>query len=214
VYWIGGSVCAEKSTVAKKLASQYDLSTYHTDDHWPDHFSRVTSEGLPLPTMAAFAAKREAGEKPLGEDQADVAHDKYRALCFSFWREDFTLVVEDLLALPAVPTIVEGVSAVPWLLDKVASPGRAAVLVSYDDFRRENYMNPDRPEIVLNRFKKSRDPEAAVENIIAANVPIAKALHRCAIDRGLFALEVDGGDDPDAVAQMVAESFGLTHIRK
>ena len=62
---------------------------------------------------------------------------------------------------------------------------------------------------MLNRFKQSRNPQAAVRNIIAANLLIAQTLHRCAKDRGIFALEVDGKVDPDAVARMVVESFGL-----
>ncbi|MFT7695175.1 MAG: hypothetical protein ACI8P2_003809, partial [Candidatus Latescibacterota bacterium] len=205
VLWIGGSGCAGKSTVANKLAAQYGLATYHCDDHWKDHGSRIDAEELSLPTFAEFRANKKAGKKILGEDQADIAHDKYMALSFAFWQEDFTLVLDDLRSLPSNPIIVEGVSIVPWLVAKIASRQRAAILVSYDDFRRGNYMNPNRPEVVLNRFKESYNPELAINNIIAANLPIAQTLFKCATNNNLFAMEIDGSDEPDTVAQTVAE---------
>ena len=52
VYWIGGSGCAGKSTIAKKLAAQYHLAIYHCDDHLRTQRARVEAEQLPLPIMA------------------------------------------------------------------------------------------------------------------------------------------------------------------
>ncbi|MFT7695176.1 MAG: hypothetical protein ACI8P2_003810 [Candidatus Latescibacterota bacterium] len=207
VFWIGGSGCAGKSTVANILAEKYDLTTYHTDDRWKDHFQRVETEQLPLPTITRIIARRNTGEKR--EDQADIAHDKYMAICFAIWQEAFTLELDYLRSLPSNPIIVEGVFIVPWLVAKIAPQQRVAILVSYDDFRRENYMNPNRPEAVLNRFKNSYDPEIAVQNIIAANLPMAQTLFKCAKKNALLAMEIDGKDDPDTVAKSVAVHFRL-----
>lgn len=209
VYWIGGSGCAGKSTIANKLASQYGLTVYHCDDHWQSHCARVESEQLPLPTIVSILANIKVGRSFLGEDQADVDHGKYLAMAFALWQEWFTLALDDLRAMSATPMIVEGVSIVPWLAMKVAPRSRVATLVGYDSFRRKTYMNPDRPEIVLKRFQESYDPGRALENILQANVLIAQTLFRCARMHNLFAVEVDGSADAVSIARTVADHFGL-----
>ena len=209
MYWIGGSGCAGKSTITKKIAAQFNLAIYHCDDHLKGRHARVESEQLPLPIMNTFVANRNAGTKMLGEDQADIGHDKYMAMCFAYWQEEFSLVLDDLRAMPAQPLIAEGVPIVPWLARKLAPRSRVATLVGYDAFRRITYMSPDRPEIVLNRFKTSYDPERALENILQANLLIAQTLFRCAQMRDFFVVEVDGSADADSIARTVATHFGL-----
>lgn len=209
VYWIGGSGCAGKSTIAKKLAAQYGLAVYHCDDHGQVHSARVESEQLPLPTRAGILANIKAGRKAFGEDQADIDHGKYLVTAFAYWQEEFTLVLDDLRAMPAKPMIVEGVPIVPWLALKVAPPQRVATLVGCDSFRRRTYMNPDRPEIVLKRFKESYDSDRALENILQANVLIAGTLLQCTQRLNGFAIAVDGSMDADAVAWRVADHFRL-----
>ena len=39
-YFLGGSPCSGKSTIAKTLATQYELDYYNVDDHYPDHVNR------------------------------------------------------------------------------------------------------------------------------------------------------------------------------
>lgn len=209
VYWIGGSGCAGKSTIAKQLAAQYHLAVYHCDDYWGSHSERMESEQLDLPTKAFLAANRKAGRKFLGEDQADIDQRKYMAMAFALWQEEFTLVVDDLCARPSEPTIVEGVPIVPWLVSKIAPRARVVIMVGYDSFRRRTYMNPDRPEIVLKRFDESYDPARALENALQANILIAKTLFRSAQIHNCFAVEVDGTVDADAIAKTVAGHFRL-----
>lgn len=209
VYWIGGSGCAGKSTIANKLAAEYGLAVYHCDDHFQEHLSRVESEQLPLPTMAGLIANRKTGRKILGEDQGDIGHAKYMAWCFAFWQEEFTLVVDDLRAMPSETTIVEGVPVVPWLASKIAPRARVVTMVGYDSFRRGTYMNPDRPEGVLKRFSESYDPARALENILQANVLIADTLFRCAQIHNCFTVEVDGSIGAESIERTVAGYFCL-----
>lgn len=48
VYWIGGGSGAGKSTIARRIAAQYGLRLYSTDDVMADHASRSTLEDSPL----------------------------------------------------------------------------------------------------------------------------------------------------------------------
>ncbi|MBM7692836.1 adenylate kinase family enzyme [Peribacillus deserti] len=47
VYWIGGSPCAGKTTLARKLATQYNFTYYKCDDCYEDHMSRSTADQQP-----------------------------------------------------------------------------------------------------------------------------------------------------------------------
>ena len=47
VYWIGGSPCAGKSTVADMLGERYGVHVYHVDDHAEDHSARATATDQP-----------------------------------------------------------------------------------------------------------------------------------------------------------------------
>ena len=48
VYWIGGGSGAGKSTVARRLAAEHDLTLYATDEVMSDHADRSTPEDSPL----------------------------------------------------------------------------------------------------------------------------------------------------------------------
>jgi hypothetical protein len=40
VYWLGGSPCSGKSSIARLLAERYHFKTYHCDDAFPAHQQR------------------------------------------------------------------------------------------------------------------------------------------------------------------------------
>lgn len=47
VFWIGGSACAGKSTLAEMYAEKYGLALYACDGHFNDHLKRITVEQQP-----------------------------------------------------------------------------------------------------------------------------------------------------------------------
>ena len=48
VYWIGGGSAAGKSTIARRIAAQYGLRVYPTDDVMIEHARRSTPADCPL----------------------------------------------------------------------------------------------------------------------------------------------------------------------
>ena len=40
VYWIGGSGCSGKSSIARILEKDHGFTAYHCDDHWQEHEER------------------------------------------------------------------------------------------------------------------------------------------------------------------------------
>ena len=110
VYWIGGGSGAGKSTVARRLADQYGLDQYATDDVMQDHARRMVPSDSPF--LAAFAA--------MDMDERWVSRSPETMLeTFHWFRgEGFGLIVEDLLDLrsrgPGV--IAEGFRLLPRLV--------------------------------------------------------------------------------------------------
>ncbi len=47
VLWLGGSTCAGKTSVAKRLAASHGLRVYHCDDAFEDHRKRADPDRHP-----------------------------------------------------------------------------------------------------------------------------------------------------------------------
>src|SRR5205807_6724043 len=91
VYWIGGGSGAGKSTVARRLADQYGLRLYATDDVMADHSRLMRPADSPL--LRAFAA--------MDMDERWVSRPPRAMLETFHWfqGEGFGLIVDDLLRL-------------------------------------------------------------------------------------------------------------------
>src|SRR5579859_6913242 len=93
VYWIGGSPCAGKSSVAMLLAARYGWPLYQTDEAYPRHEKMVTPEQQPLFYKLIHLSSEEVWMMRSVEQQAEEE--------VQFYREEFPLILEDLLALPS-----------------------------------------------------------------------------------------------------------------
>lgn len=55
VYWIGGSPCAGKSTIADTLSASFGLTVYRCDDAYVPHQALITPERQPIFSRLAAA---------------------------------------------------------------------------------------------------------------------------------------------------------------
>jgi hypothetical protein len=121
VYWIGGSPCAGKSTIAERLCAQYALRPYHWDDAFAQLRGRLNRRDHPTLYRLYQMTWHEIWMRPADELLAE-AIDAYR--------EQFDMAVDDLLALPRSPPILaEGTAMLPasiHALLPIATSGRAA----------------------------------------------------------------------------------------
>lgn len=103
VYWIGGASGTGKSTIARRIAAEHGLHLYATDDVMADHGQRSTADECPL--LHQFMAM-DMDEKWVNRSPQEMLET------FHWFRgEGFRMIVEDILRLPAKPTvIVEGLS--------------------------------------------------------------------------------------------------------
>ena len=199
ILWIGGSPCAGKSSIARLLAQQYNLQTYSCDDSYDAHLKRATPDKHPLMSNAAGMTWDQVWMRPVG---ILVTRE------LAFYREEFELVLEDLLVIPrSTPIIAEGATLLPECVTPLLkNPNQAIWIVPTEEFQLKEHA---RREWVENILSRCRDPQQAWQNWMGRDAGFARAVAQDAKARGLRVIEVDGTKSIEEHAKMVAAYFGL-----
>ena len=195
VYWLGGSPCAGKTTVAEILADQFGLAIYHTDS-WRPHLELASPHRHPAMTytkalLASQTERDRYANQPLEQQTAQL---------FGLIRENFEFVVADLeLAAAKSPVICEGVHLVPDMVGRITTRRRVAYLMSTRRFIEQRNFDRER-----ERGRVSRWP-GHLDRILHQR----DKLHHLVTDSGAWMLEVDGSRTAEDNAAAVAEHYGL-----
>lgn len=200
VYWIGGSACAGKTTVARALAARHDLALYCCDEHFPRHRERADPVRQPV-----FSRMMSLSPEELFSRDARVL----AAELVDFYEEEFEMVVEDLLELAAGGDVLaEGAGLLPTLVaPALESPRRALWLVSTGELRRRLY--PDRGPWVREVLARCPDPEPTFRRWMERDDLFAHAVGRAARRRGGRVIAVDGRRSLAETADEAGRRLGL-----
>jgi len=201
VYWIGGSSCAGKSTVARRIADQYGLHLYATDDVMAEHSRRSKPEDCPL--LHQFIA--------MNMDDRWVNRSAAAMLDTFHWfqGEGFDMIIEDLLRIPtSVRVIVEGFRLLPQLVKPVLSaPDHAVWLLPSPEFRLAAIER--RGGSASGFLAKTSNPEKVLHNLLERDRMFTERLRQEIKDLGLPAIRVHSATAEEDSATMVAKIFGL-----
>src|SRR5437879_6148486 len=108
VYWLGGSPCSGKSSVADTLVAKYGWQLYRCDEAYEHHRSSVTPEEQPIFSQLTALTGDALWMRPLAQQLSEE-------ICL--YQEEFPLILDDLLALPkTTPVLVEGAALLPYLV--------------------------------------------------------------------------------------------------
>jgi hypothetical protein len=196
VYWMGGSPCAGKSSMSALLAAQYGFFLYQVDAALPAQMGRLNAADHPVLTAWMGASCEERWMQPM------EALVQEAVACYG---EHFSLVVEDLLALPADrPILAEGTALLPQLVARFAEPGRAVWVVPTAEFQREHYA---RRGFVAAILADCADPDAAFRNWMARDALFAQQVQQEAAARGFPTLVVDGTQNVEQNAAQIERVF-------
>jgi 2-phosphoglycerate kinase len=206
VFWLGGSPCAGKSSVAEILAARFRLRLYRVDEAFEAHSRRFDPERHPALTSWRDSGWDARWMRPVESLVREVV------ACYG---EHFTLILEDILSMPkGGPLLVEGSALLPGRVANVlADRGRALWLVPTEEFQRERY--PKRAW-VRGILEQCESPGAAFDNWMARDAAFARRVESEAAGLGLELLRVDGKHSIEETAAEVASHFrlsdGLLHI--
>ncbi|MCB0063601.1 MAG: hypothetical protein KDE19_15870 [Caldilineaceae bacterium] len=201
LYWLGGSPCSGKSTIAELLADRYNLHYYNCDHAFARH--QQASDPAAHPTLHRLAT--------LSSDEiwlVPVTEQVEREI--AIYREEFSLIVADLEALPTErPILAEGAALLPELIaQSPASSGRSAWVVPTSAFQQHHYAQRT---WVADVLKTCSDPDQAFANWMARDITFATYVTQTAEQLGLPVLQVDGTHTVVDNAAWVATQLGLTH---
>lgn len=197
--WIGGGQWAGKSTVARILAYRYGVTAYHFDYHDArGHRDRLIASqlrrGVPL-----------AEQDP---DQAwvNTTPEQMAAEALAGFPARFEWALDDLRALVSGrPVIAEGWGLRPELVAPIIdSPARMLVMVPSGEFRLRQARDLPRATVISAAVT---EPDRAQRNRLARDQIVADDAARSARRLGIRVIEVDGSQDADEVASLVADHF-------
>ena len=201
VYWIAGASCAGKSTIARRIAAQYDFHVYATDDVMSDHARRSSAEDAPL--LHRFMAM-DMDERWLNRSPQTLLETFHW-----FQGEGFDMIVEDLLGLPREPAvIVEGFRPLPRLVKPLLSEvSRAVWLLPTPAFRQSVIESRGGPS--WGFLAKTSNPERALRNLLERDRMFTDLLREETARLKLPAIEVDVETTEDDLFKRVTEVFRL-----
>ena len=194
-YWIGGSPCAGKSSVAAVLAARHGLRHVACDEGAPARMDRMA--GLPAyEELVALDTCARLARPP----------DRQVELTLAFYAEQFRFLLDELPA--GGPLLVEGADLLPSLLGGAGVPlDRSVWIVPTPGFQRRHYAGRTWVEPYLAGCP---DPAAAFDSWMQRDVRYARHVRATAEERGARVIVVDGGRTIEQVAAVVERHFGLS----
>ena len=205
VLWIGGAQWAGKTTVARLLAARFPLVVYAYDYHDArSHSARARAEADRFPAFHAFLDDL---DNDVDSVWSDPSPEQMAERVLDIFTERFQMVLEDLAALPEqTPVLAEGWGLRPDLVaPELESPQQAIFLVPSESFRQSQLEALERAQHLGTRGL--REPMRAQSNRVERDRLLAADVVAHATDLGLPLLEVDGTEDPTAIAGRVEEQF-------
>jgi hypothetical protein len=199
VYWIGGSPCSGKSSIAEQLVERYDMLSYPCDAHFDAHRARATAESQPNLSSLNGMSWDDIWMRPAHEL---LEHE------IAIYREEFEMILNDLRALPDDrPIIAEGAALLPELvLAHLGRPQQAVWVVPTPEFQWQYYSQ--RPWI-QDILKQCSFPEQAFKNWMGRDTAFGQHVVRQARQVGLSTIIVDGTHSIEAHVEHTAQYFGL-----
>ncbi len=184
VYWLGGSPCAVKSTVANAIADRLGWRVYHCDDWFADHRERSNPVQQPTFHHLSHLQGDALWLRPVAQQIASEIH---------FCAEEFSLVLEDIERMVVEeerPLLFEGAAALPHLLAPLLpQPHHAFWLIPAEAFQRQHYARRPWVDGIL---AATSNPAQAFENWMSRDAGFARWLETEAVKNGLSWLQVDG----------------------
>jgi 2-phosphoglycerate kinase len=195
VLWLGGSACAGKTSVARRLAAQLGLTLYSCDDRFEAHRRRADPVRHPHFHHLMDAPMEELWAQPADRQAAELLR---------FYEDEMEMVFADLRDLPG-PVLAEGAGLLPGHIAALPEP-RALWLIATPAFRRRVY--PERGPFVAELLRRCPDPEAAFARWMERDDLVARHLSAEAHRHGMPVIEVDGTQSLDEITERCRAVFG------
>lgn len=194
VFYIGGSPCSGKSTVAEALAKRYGLTYFKADDYLEVFITRGAAEGLPV---CQRILRMSADETWLRPPQVQCQEE------LDYYREIAPFVAEKLAELSAQRVIAEGAAFLPGLMPQTT---HYIAITPSREFQISRYsQRPWVPHVLQD----CTDKRQAFANWMERDALFAEEVRRQCTQLDLPHLLTDGSVPPEERLGQVAALFRL-----
>lgn len=199
IYYIGGSPCAGKSSVAEILSKKYDLYYFKTDDFLDRYMQTGARKGYPVcRKVTSMNAEQIWMREPFIQCREE----------FDIYREIFEFVETDLKQIDWKGGIItEGAAYLPELMKQSGIPdSRYISITPAKEFQITHYRERDFVPLVLEGCS---DKEKAFRNWMDRDVLFAQEVQRQCQKENYISVINDGTMEMDELANLVAAHFEL-----
>ena len=199
IYYIGGSPCSGKSTVAEILSKKYSLYYFKVDDFLEDYIKAGAFAGYPTcQKIVSMDAEQTWMRDPAGQCSEE----------FAFYKETFEYLAKDLRQISYSGGILtEGAAYVPAIMKQAGIPyNRYLSVTPTEQFQVFHYQKRAYVPFVL---EGCLDKEKAFSNWMERDVLFAKEVRRQCVETAYASIVNDGSMEIDEMADKVAAHFGL-----
>jgi hypothetical protein len=192
-YILGGSPCSGKSTIAERLASQYNLQYYTVDAHEREHTKRCQPDRHPVMFKYSKMSWNEIWSRPV---PLQVQEE------LEYYGERFEMIVQDLETYDTgSPLILEGAAYLPDLIKSyAANPEKVRYLVPTKEFQVYHYQQRPWIQPIL---KECNDPVCAFDNWMRRDQFFGQEILRQARANNYQTIVVDGKRSIDGQFEQV-----------
>lgn len=185
VYWIGGSACSGKTTIANILSEKHGFTVYHCDEHLGKHIEVSNIQEHPNLNKAINISWNEI---------LSMSVKEYLKWSIGLFTEEFEMILEDLCKLSEDRTILaEGIGLLPGLIYNRIPDIDSAVWVVADEFFYKKHQIK-RKEL-FERIKECSNPEQSLNNYMSYDLAIGTHIINDAKRLGLNVIEVSNDSD-------------------
>lgn len=199
IYYIGGSPCAGKSSVAEILSKKHDLYNFKTDDFLDRYMQTGARKGYSVcRKVTSMNAEQVWMREPLVQCREE----------FDIYREIFEFVATDLKLIDWKGGIItEGAVYLPELMKQSGiSDSRYISITPAKEFQITHYRERDFVPLVLEGCS---DKEKAFRNWMDRDILFAQEVQRQCQKENYVSVINDGTMEMDELANLVAAHFEL-----
>jgi 2-phosphoglycerate kinase len=204
VYWIGGSPCAGKTTLARRLVDEYHFTYYKCDDCYDDHMSRSMPDQHP----AMYKIRDLTWDQVWSSRFCSIPVGLQILEVIKVYQEQFQLILEDLLDRPKTSNIlVEGAVLLPELVAPLLQNRHQAIwFLPAAEFQIKHYAKREWIHSILDQYD---DPQSAFSNWMNRDIGFAQEVIEKAGQLGLVTIQIDERLSIDQQYEMLTRQFRL-----
>ena len=199
-YFIGGSPCSGKSTIAEQLSKYYNLKYFKIDDYEQAHIEKASPERHPI----MYKWSQLSWDKIwLRSVQKQVAEE------FEFYRERFPMILSELEKFQSAGRVITVSAALlPELLKELnLDKHRVIYLIPAKEFQVKHYSKRSFKDEIL---EKCSQPEEAFKNWMERDHLFGRKVRDQAKEFGYKVIDVDGSRSIKENLKLVENHFRLS----